>query len=407
LSQQVAVANAAGCSFCQDGSVTNSVDKISLSDENVMHTCKDWQQDPTLTAGFNDAACKFIAPFYEATCDCTVTSKTHDECHLCGMETLEFADPAKGLVIPSSNKQEILCRTIFDGVKAGAVPSTDCQVLRGITDYCGGCVQIQPDPFDTFTPRNDFSEEKIATFPGNVNPTPQPTLGNVNPTPQPTLATFVGEIAKFPEVAEAQIAEAATMPPSASPSDSPSASPSTLSPTASPSASPTVANSGSPTTSHSGEPTSSPTTGQSESPTIANSSAPTSSPTTGPSASPTVANSLQLRIRRNQARHQHRVQPQVPLLLIPRVRLSLTLLTQHRHQPLALRELPLLLIPQIRLSPTRLDQRLRRQLALRELPPLTPLLAQLFHHPPLPRQVLQKPRLPCQLPRHPWLLRHP
>ncbi len=279
------VANAS-CWFCLGGTVSKSDEPLALSDPDVMYTCQEWQSKPKLTATYPAAACDFIAPFYNAKCGCSTTVTKHDECHLCGDDTLEFEKPNKGLVIPNSRGQEVLCGTIYEGVQQGAVPSKDCQVLAGIKDYCGGCVKVEPEQKDA---RKDVLISRTTPFGGR---TPVSTQ-TIAPTQPPTLETFVGEIAKFPEIGEATIAEAMTAPPStADPTTSPTASPSDMpsdGPSMEPSTFPTASPSGMPSDGPSLEPSTSPTANPSGMPSDGPSLEPSSSPTTDPSASPTVS----------------------------------------------------------------------------------------------------------------------
>ena len=129
-----------GCGFCDGGTLSNPEALISLSSPDEIHSCLEWQRRSILTEGFAEETCEFIGPFYEAICGCSNVRQFYDQCNLCGTPEMVFGKPLKGLAIPNSNNQHILCRTIQSGVQMGAVPPKDCRVLAGITDFCGGCV---------------------------------------------------------------------------------------------------------------------------------------------------------------------------------------------------------------------------------------------------------------------------
>jgi hypothetical protein len=193
-----------------------------------------------------------------------------------------FGEPNKGLVIPNSSNQKILCRTIYSGVQMGAVPASDCQVLGGITDYCGGCVA------------NEAAEAAAASAFFGIS-TPAKPSATAGPTAQPSMAEFAA-VANFPEMETGQ--------PSAGPSSGPTSAPTvkpSQNPTSSPTLTPTMKPSEYPTATHSSLPSSSPTMKPSSEPTAAHSSAPTiaqfaaaltATPTMKPSPYPTSAPSL-------------------------------------------------------------------------------------------------------------------
>ena len=314
LSEGVAVARADGCGFCQGGTLRNPRAMVAVSSEDAVHTCLAWQQISSLTDSFTSDACKFIGPFFEAICGCD-KSEVHEQCDLCESPNLMFKNPKKGLVIPKSNNQQVLCHTIYSGVQMGAVPSGDCQVLKGVTDFCGGCV---PATTGALT----FLEPPSARFEVPVEgPTSAPviepaiaTFPDLGITPEPTLQAFVGNVASFPTFGDGlpgNIAEAATestakpstgpsMAPTLAPTSAPTTAPST-GPTVASSSAPTLAPSAGPTVAHSLAPTSTPTEAPSIGPTaslspsvgpsVTHSSGPTSTPTNEPTASPTVTSS--------------------------------------------------------------------------------------------------------------------
>ena len=180
-----------GCGFCEGGSLSNPDALIALTSPFQVHSCFEWQQQSSLTEQFSEDACNFIGPFYEAICGCSDIPQTFDQCDLCGSPEKVFSNPSKGLLIPKSNSEEILCSAVYNGVRLGAVPPNDCQVLRGITNFCGGCI---PGPTTGLeeTDRVSTLPPSIEAFVSNVE-SPEPTASPTNapsagPTTEPTSA---------------------------------------------------------------------------------------------------------------------------------------------------------------------------------------------------------------------------
>jgi hypothetical protein len=275
LSERVHVAHAFdGCGFCQGGTLSNPMALIALTDADEIHSCLEWQRTDSLTENLNAEACEFIGPFYEAICGCSNLSQVHEQCDLCGSPKLIFGDPLKGLVIPNSNNQQILCRTIYSGTQMGAVPSSDCKVLEGITDYCGGCIGGRVEEMGIADP--------------TIVPTDDPSIA---PTGEPTVASTTDfDITMAPTMTstlEALVANANIPNISPAPTTQPSAGP-TITSSSSPSSAPTMQHSAGPTITSSSVPSSTPTDQPSTGPTITSSSAPSSTPTDQPSTGPTI-----------------------------------------------------------------------------------------------------------------------
>lgn len=232
-----------GCGFCADGTLSNPEMPIALAAPDQVYSCSDWQQMSALTEYFNDATCKFIRPFYDAICGCSSLSPVHEQCDLCGSPEMVFGTPSKGLLIPNSNSQLILCSTVYAGVQMGGVPANDCQILKGINDFCGGCV---PAPADA-------KEAPDA-------PTSSPIIATEAPTRIEVFTTMIKSVA-------------------------PSSVPKTVEPSIAPTVTSSYAPSSATTTV---EPTNAPTVTSSSAPSLPVTMATTTDPSSAPSGVPTT-----------------------------------------------------------------------------------------------------------------------
>ena len=170
-----------GCEWCQGGTLNNPETLIALTTPDQVRSCQEWQQTSSLTENLSDETCIFVGPFYEAICGCSNLSPIYDQCDLCGSPEMVFSNPSKGLMIPNSNSQQVLCGTIYSGVQMGGIPTRDCQVLAGITDYCGGCVPATAEAAETSDP---------TISPTDV-PTVAPTADTLAPSMAPSMAPSI------------------------------------------------------------------------------------------------------------------------------------------------------------------------------------------------------------------------
>jgi hypothetical protein len=143
-----------GCQLCEGGILDHPNKLVALLTPGQAHSCSEWQETFSLTENLDDVACSFVGLFYEAICGCSNSIHQsspiydEDECDLCGSSSgMVIDNPSIGLPIPNSNSTQLLsCSGVYDGAKMGAVSPSDCKVLSGIIDYCGGCVfKISPE----------------------------------------------------------------------------------------------------------------------------------------------------------------------------------------------------------------------------------------------------------------------
>eukprot|EP00536_Pseudo-nitzschia_multiseries_P003771 jgi/Psemu1/8461/gm1.8461_g len=192
-----------GCGFCQGGTLSNPNELIALSSPHQVHSCLEWQERNSLTENFNDETCDFLGPFYEAICGCSNMPPNFYQCDLCGSPDMVFNNPSKGLLIPKSNSAQIMCGAVHTGVYRGAVSPNDCQLLKGIVDYCGGCIPAT-EGAEEVTERSPTLSPTIESFVSIVGtgepssaPTATPSIfptathsdePSVSPTEEPTIA---------------------------------------------------------------------------------------------------------------------------------------------------------------------------------------------------------------------------
>ena len=204
-----------GCQLCYGGTLDHPNKLVALLSPGQARSCSEWQKTFSLTENLDDMACSFVGPFYEAICGCSNPIRQSspiydDECDLCGSSSgMVLDNPSIGLQIPNSNSTQLVsCSGVYGGAKMGAVSPSDCKVLSGIVDYCGGCVFKTtpetvgpPTNIPTSIPALSSTMEKIeelvsiaeTNLPSSI-PTMQPsTVSTLIPTTTSTRSTTTTE----------------------------------------------------------------------------------------------------------------------------------------------------------------------------------------------------------------------